>query len=365
LACTLRGYFDLRGDTGDWMSVARLAVDAAEAEGGPHARAAAEYNFAHVLRATGRRSEAIAHAQRSLESSREAGWDDAESLACAALGMMSIDSGAIGTASKYLNRALDICRRMGNVVGEANALDNLCDADIRLGNLVRAERRLRRALRLYRRIAVPSGEGHALVRLAELLWAFDRDPVARRYALGALTVYRTTGHVVGEGYALATVAAFCPDGAPLDPAIGQAAHAVDLIGRAGDRQFEIHALICLASLHLRADDHRAALTSYTRALALARYLDDPHHQATSLIGLAHVTDGHRGSAHLVEAAGIAAAHGFRVVAADVQTARARALLATGQLATGADAARAAADLHRATGNTRGERRAHDLLARIR
>ncbi|WP_203996545.1 helix-turn-helix domain-containing protein [Virgisporangium aurantiacum] len=361
LGYALRGYFDLRGSSGDWLAVATLAVDAATRDSGLYARASAELSLATALTSVGRKSAAIAHALRSLAFSHEAGWDEGEATACGTLGSLYIGSAAVGAAAGYLNRGMDIFRRLGNLAGEANALDNLCTAHITLGNLESAAEGLRQALDLYRRADLSSGEGHALTRLAELHWAFDQDRTARRHANRALTAYRSAGHLVGEGYARVTLAVNAPDGA-LGGAIRQANHALDGIRRAGDRLYETKALNCLGNLYRRAGDAPAAHATYTRSLELARAIDDPHQAAVILVGLAQVAGADRSADHLDEAADIARVHGFRVVSADVHAARARALLARGERAAGTAVARQAADLYRATGNARGARHARELLA---
>jgi DNA-binding SARP family transcriptional activator len=363
LAYTLRGYFDLRGETADWLALADLALCAARDDGAPQAYAAAEHNLAHVLLFTGKRPEAITHGHRFLEASRRSGWLKGEALAGATLGVTYLDNGQVDTAVSHLRSCLRLARQSGEMVLEANALENLGIAHLQLGELVEAGRQIRLALARYRQHGdCFSGEAHALTLLAELDRALDQPHDALGRCAQALDIYRKAGNLVGEAYARYTAASACPERGDLDAAAGEARQAVDLAERAGDLVYASEANSILAELHLRAGRADSAHQAFTRALASARAASAPYQTATALIGLAVAAtdlepDSPADARHLDEAARIAAHCRFRVIAADVLVARARL---RGPLPD-ADCLRQALEIYHAAGHRRGERRTRNLL----
>ncbi len=364
LAYTLRGYFDLRGETADWLALADLALRAARDDGAPRAYAAAEHNLAHVLLFTGKRAEAIIHGHRFLEASRQSGWLRGEALAGASLGAIYLDTGRVDTAVSHLRSSLRLARRSGELVVEANALANLGIAHLQLGELIEAGRRTRLALARYRQHGdCFSGEAHALTLLAELDCALDKPHDSLRRSTLALGIYRKAGNLVGEAYARYTAASACPEDGDLDAAVAEARQAVDLAERAGEPAYASEANRVLAELHLRAGHAESARHAFVRALASARAASAAYQTATALIGLAVAAadlepDTPADARHLDEAAGIAADCRFRVVAADVLVARAR----IGGPPPDAGALRQAIEIYHAAGHRQGERRTRDLLA---
>jgi DNA-binding SARP family transcriptional activator len=363
ISYTLRGYFDLRGETTDWLALADLALRAARADGALQAYAAAEHNLSHVLMFTGKRTEAITHGHRFLEASRESGWLKGEVLAATNLGAVYLDNGRVDTALSHLRSSLRLARQSGELAQEANALENLGVAHLQLGELVEAGRRIRLALTRYRQHGdCFSGEAHALTLLAELDCALDRPEDAVRRCALALDIYRKSGNLVGEAYAGYTAASACPDDGDLDAAVDEARHAVDLVERAGELIYASEANHILAELHLRAGRADAAHRAATRAVASARAASAPYQTATALVALAVAAAGLEPGIPadgllLDEAGRIAADCRFRILTADVLVARA----CLGSGSPDADALRPALEIYHAAGHRRRERRTRDMV----
>jgi tetratricopeptide (TPR) repeat protein len=355
----LRGYFDLRGASADWLSVAELSLDAAIRDGDPVAEAGAQINLGQARLVTGDRATAIIHVTRAQTLARAAGWTDGTALACLLVGLAHLDGGRLTSAIDMFADAVVAGRRAGAAAFEAYALDNLATAYRQHGDLVRAEQTVPSALPLYQCSGCVSGEAHAHATLADLCWAFDHPDDARRHADRALTLYVRVGNVVGEWYARYILAGFCPDGGDLESAVRTARSATDVLDRHGERQYLWGAWRRLAELYTRADRPVAARAAAARALRVARAADAPYLTAAALVGLARsglrVESAARIVEYLDEASALAETAGYRVVRADILALRARVLSDEGRPAEAAAIAGRAAAAYRSTGHRRGER----------
>jgi len=286
LADALRGYFDLRPPTADWLTSAQAALTAAEAEGATRAQAAAHQSLATYHWSQDRHDRAVDHQRRALALARSAGWTDGEGIILGNLACMYGQLGQPEQAARHIQQALVIDRRTGAVAGLAIHLSNLGRMYSQPGRLPAAVDACREALAGFRKVGSRPGAVAALGNLGEAYHGLGRLPEATEALTEALCMARDLGNQRDIADALRCLAAVRRDA-------GHYPHALDLAGQAlalsrdfGERRYEAEALCTLASVHHRTGAPGPAADLYDRALRLARKTANRHCETEALLGLA-------------------------------------------------------------------------------
>lgn len=316
LADTLRGYFDMRMYTVDWLAAARLGLSCAEREGDLRAQAAARLSLALLDWKHSRYPQAAAHYTRALTLAGRAGWPEGRGAALGNLGKVYADVGRLEQAAAYYAEALTVDRR---TTGQAVIQGNLGEVYLDLGRLDDAMRTLTQALDLHRQAGSRGSEAVVLRGLALVHRARGDRPAALRLATEAVAVARGIG---------------------------------------GQRQLA-KALNAVAVLHHEAGRSRLASAASREALTLARDRGDRCGEIEALTVLAAVC---RDIEHVEDALTLARRTGARALAARAEVTLAELHLAQGRLSEAAATAETALSSHAETGQRLGQARAHLVLA---
>jgi len=234
LAWTLTSFFDRRGHYHDAVAAQRLALDAADRLGDPHAQAICHGCLAYAYAPLGRHAEAHAsllralelyhglgdhtgeaqahrslalvldrqrrypealhHAQQAFDLFRAAGHRTGQARTLNALGWFHIQQGHHQTGLTYCRQALDLQREIDDQFGQADTLDSIATAYRGLGEYHEAIAHYQQAVLLYREFGHRSSEAGSLVCLGDIHLALGSLTAARQAWRAALAILDDLGH---------------------------------------------------------------------------------------------------------------------------------------------------------------------------
>jgi DNA-binding SARP family transcriptional activator/tetratricopeptide (TPR) repeat protein len=306
LADTLRGYFWLRMHTVDWLRIGTAGVAAAQAEGGPTARAAAEFNLGDALVRQSQYRQAAGHFARALTLAEEIEWTPMRSAALGSLGSVHLHAGEPRAAQAYLMRALDLARAAGSRFTEAVILGGLAVAHRELGDLDESADAFDETIKAFAECGVRQAEMSALAGLGQTYHAMgDLDRAADSF-MRALTVLRELGDRSGESDVLPGLAAIELARDRPDVAYELATTALDLAGAINDRRAAAHARNVLGAVHRAAGRHTDAVQAYLAVLDHTTDSGDLYPHVDAQVGLAETYNA-------LDRPDLAAAHAHRAV----------------------------------------------------
>ncbi|MEV4146777.1 BTAD domain-containing putative transcriptional regulator [Amycolatopsis sp. NPDC049691] len=311
LADALRAFFHHRGHHTEWLDTATTALTAAEAAGDRQAQAAMRLSIALAGVNSGRYAEARTHLTTVLDAGLAADWPAGRAAALNNLSAVHQRLGDPHEAIACGEESLRLCEELA-IPGVTMALANLGFACGQVGELDAALRHFGRALEIAERDGARFSVAVVLVDLAHI--HRDRgDAEAAAFYERALTANREVGYQYGEAAALsgrAVLEARAGDGtrAPAD-----AAEAVELTRRIGDRGTEASALAALGEVNVLLG--RPAAEPLAAALEIARETSFAWCEAAALTGLAEAAlaegDTDQARLHGEAAAKLAAQAGYR------------------------------------------------------
>ncbi|SFW83136.1 AfsR/SARP family transcriptional regulator [Amycolatopsis australiensis] len=311
LADALRAFFHHRGHHTEWIDTATTALTAAEAAGARQAEAAMRLSIALAGVNSGRYAEARTHLTTVLDAGLAADWPAGRAAALNNLSAVHQRLGDPHEAIACGEESLRLCEELA-IPGVTMALANLGFACGQVGEFDAALGHFGRALEIAERDGARFSVAVLLVDLAHVHRDLG-DPVAAELYERALTANRELGYQYGEAAALsgrAVLEARAGDGTR---ALADAAEAVELTRRIGDRGTEAAALAALGEtcLHLG----RPAAEPLAAARDIARETSFAWCEAAALTGLAEAAfaAGDTGQARLhgEAAAKLAAQSGYR------------------------------------------------------
>ncbi|WP_410613196.1 BTAD domain-containing putative transcriptional regulator [Amycolatopsis sp. lyj-109] len=360
LADALRGYFWMCMRGVEWLAVAEGGLSAANADGGPRARAVTRLSLADLHFRQGRYRQAVRQYTAALLLARQADWAEAQAAVLGNLGCVYWQSGRLADAASRFGRGLALSRRIGQPAGEAVAFGNLGLVHWEMGRLAEAADHYTQALRRYRRIGSRYGEAINLANLGQTQRARGRTAEAVELLCRSLDLQCEAGNRGGEAETRSRLALAHADRGHRAVALECAGTGLALAREAGDPRTEAEALAALAAVLARFGDRPEAVRRYGQALDLIRETGDRYPEVDALIGLAAVT-ADPGPAQ--QALVLAERAGYRALQGHALTALAGALLARGEPGAAAEHARSALALHRETGHGPGETQTLALLSR--
>ena len=361
LADALRGYFWMCMRCVEWLAVAEAGLSAADADGGPRARAVARLSLADLHFRQGRYRQAVRNYTASLLLARQADWAEAQAAVLGNLGCVYWQSGRPADAASRFGRGLALSRRIGQPAGEAVAFGNLGLVHWEMGRLAEAADHYTQALRRYRRIRSRYGEAINLANLGQTQRARGRTAEAVELLCRSLDLQCEAGNRGGEAETRSRLALAHADRGHRAVAVECAGTGLTLAREAGDPRTEAEALAALAAVLARFGDRPEASRRYGQALDLIRETGDRYPEVDALIGLAAVT---ADPVPARQALALAERAGYRALQGQALTALAEVLFAHGEPGAAAEHARRALAVHRETGHGPGEARTLALLSRL-
>ncbi len=367
LADHLRGYFYQCMHVVDWLTAARTALSAAQADDDLRAQAAAQLSLGTYYWYQGRHHLAIDHHARALALARSSGWTDAQAAALGNLGSLYRQLGRLDDAVDHLVNSLHLNKTLGRTTGQACSTVNLGTVWADRGLLDRAEQHFRSALLLYQAAGSRGGEAVCLANLGDTHHTLGRDDVAIDELSRAWAITRDLADRSAEGELVCCLAAVHRDTGHYPEALHLAETALTISQETGDRYTEANARTTLAGVHVCLGRHEVAVEHYQRALRLARDDDYPHLQAQALIGIAAAHQPTRPAdarTAIRHALTLTRALRYRVLEGQALTTCAGIEEQLGEKGQAVALATHALAIHRDTGHRLGRARTHLLLARL-
>ncbi|WP_433271434.1 BTAD domain-containing putative transcriptional regulator [Actinosynnema sp. CS-041913] len=295
IADALRGYFWLRMNTMDWLTMAEAALDIAKALDDTRASIVALLSLADVHYRQGRNERAEQHSLDALTLAACTGWPEGQAAARGNLGNLALESGRLAEALDHHRAALALNRRTGRLTNQANNLGNLGLVHWHRGDLRQALDLFTGALEISRKLGSAHGQAVALTNLGCVQHDLGDLDRSIRHLVTALGLHQETGDRSSEAESRAELAIVYTDTGLYDEAFEQAHLARALARDARDRRREVDSLIAFGATHHLLHHPTDATAHYLEAVDIARDVTYRFGEAKALIGLA-TTRGDAGDA---------------------------------------------------------------------
>ncbi|MYW14195.1 tetratricopeptide repeat protein [Streptomyces sp. SID2955] len=206
LALVLWAYFDWRRHFDDWITVSRIALEAAQRAGDRRSEAVACQNLGLALQETGRSEEAIEVLTRGRELCRAIGDRHGEATAWDNIGLVLRSAGRATEAIDVHSHSRALFAAVEDRDGEAMAWNNLGSSLLKADRAEEAVAAHRRARDLYRKLRDRHNEGKAWYNLGESLRALNRTRAAIQAYRKDLEICREFDDWYGAGQTLGALA---------------------------------------------------------------------------------------------------------------------------------------------------------------
>ncbi|EPD58701.1 AfsR/SARP family transcriptional regulator [Streptomyces sp. HGB0020] len=351
-----------------WQTIAQTALQAAEAEGDLFGQSAMHSSLSALRSDRGHVRQAMEHATRALDISRELGWVAGEASALGLRAFSKWSMARLSSAYDDLTTGLRLFHATGNPHFEGFGLVGLGMVCRELGRLREAAGHLESALALDVE-HTRWDDGPAIQVLGGVYWELGRLADGLDLLGPAVISEKRADYRDGRMMMLNCLAKISVELGRHEEGLEQAERTLAMVGDTKRYWIMPGILNTLAAAHRGLARWDQALRADQEAFALAREAAFSRGEADTLVSLA-VTHQYLGRhdearAHAEHALRLARAHSFRVVEGQALTALAGAMESERDLATAADLAERAITIHHETGHRLGEARTLMALARIR
>lgn len=239
----------------------------------------------------GELSEAERKCRHALEIHRNTGAIVSQAFDLQAIALIVEFQGFLPSALVSYTEALNIFRDIGNLGGQATVHANLSALYAYMPDAAPGREHGLSALRLAREIGNKRNEGTSLGALARCSSAMGELSDAAAYVQQALTVVREVADRPGQVNALLTLAAIDMSGQRLTESFVAAQEALGLARTQSKLEIlEARALITLAKLAIRDDDHEVAASHARAAIDILQRLGARLHLAEAQHTLAEALE---------------------------------------------------------------------------
>ncbi|WP_405471461.1 AfsR/SARP family transcriptional regulator [Streptomyces canus] len=349
-----------------WQTTAQTALDAAEAESDLFGQAAMHSSLSAARWDRGHVRQAMEHATRALDISRELGWASGEASGLGLRGMAYWSMARLDSAHDDFTAGLRIFRETGNLYFEGFGMVGLGMACRDLGRLHEAADHLERAVGLEAEVSWWDA-GSALQLLGGVYWELGRLTDGLDLLGPEVTSDKRAGYRDGRAMMLDAIAKINIELGRHGEGLEQAERAFALVEDTKRHWVQSGILNTIAAARRRLVHLDRALQAGEQALALAREARFRRAEADSLIclSLTYREAGRYDEArtHAEQALALARAHSFRVVEGQALTALCETAEAEEAHGTAVELGQEALAVHRGTGHRLGEARTLLALAR--
>lgn len=365
LTSTLFSQFWIHVSRKTWQTTAQRVLEAAEAEEDLFGQSATHSSLAAARWDRGHVRQAMEHATRALDISRELGWTAGEASALGLRAFAKWSMARLDSAFDDLTTGLRLFSAVGNPHFVGFGLVGLGMACRDLGRLREAADHLERAFGLD---AVHSrwGNGPAVQVLGGVYWELGRLADGLALLGPRVASDERAGYRDGRAMMLDAVAKIYLELGRHDEGLALAERALAMDRDTKRYWIQPGILNTVAAAHRRLGRPDHALRADRQALALAREAGFSRAEADTLVSFAltHEQSGRPDEArtHAEQALRLARAHSFRVVEGQALTALSGTAESGQDHATAVALAEQALAVHRETGHRLGEARTLVALA---
>ncbi|WP_406172337.1 AfsR/SARP family transcriptional regulator [Streptomyces sp. NBC_00996] len=349
-----------------WQTTAQTALDAAEAEGDLFGQSAMHSCLAAARWDRGHVRQAMEHAARALDISRELGWAAGEASALGLRGFTQWSMARLDAAHDDLSIGQRIFREAGNRYFEGFGVVGLGMTCRDLGRLREAADHLERAVGLEAELSWWDA-GASLQALGGVYWELGRLADGLGLLSPEVASDKRAGYRNGHAMMLDAMAKINLELGRHEEGLEQAERAFSMVKDAKRYWVQSGILNTVAAAHRRLARLDRALQTDEQALALAREARFKRAEADSLVSLS-LTHQERGRydearSHAEQALALARESSFRVVEGQALTALCSTAESDSAHATAVPLGQQALAIHRETGHRLGEARTLMTLAR--
>jgi DNA-binding SARP family transcriptional activator len=350
-----------------WQTTAQTALDAAEAEGDLFGQAAMHCSLAAARWDRGHVRQAMEHATRALDISRELGWATGWAAGVGLRGFTQWSMARLDSALDDFTVGLRVFRETGHRYSEGFGMVGLGMVCRDLGRLHEAADHLERAVDLQTEVSWWNAGSAALQILGGVYWELGRFTDGLDLLGPEVSSDRGTGSRDGHAMMLDAVAKINVELGRHNEGLEQAERAFALVEDTKRYWVQSGILNTVAAARRRLVQLDRALEAGEQALALAREARFRRAEADSLLclSLTYKETGRydEARAHAEQALALARARSFRVVEGQALTALCETAEAEEAHGTAVELGQEALAVHRETGHRLGEARTLMALAR--
>lgn len=365
LTSTLFSQFWIHVSRKTWLTTVKTVLEAAEAEGDLFGQSATHCSLSAARWDRGHVRQAMEHATRALDISRELGWTAGEASALGLRAFAKWSMARLDSAYDDLTTGLRLFSAVGNPHFEGFGLVGLGMACRDLGRLREAADHLERALGLDAERS-RWDNGPAVQVLGGVYWELGRLAEGLDLLGPGVTSDERGGYRDGRAMMLAAAAKIYLELGRHQEGLALAERALAMDRDTKRYWIQPGILNTVAAAHRKLGPPDEALRADRQALALAREAGFSRAEADTLVSLAltHQLLGRldEARAHAEEALRLARAHSFRVVEGQALTALSETAESGQDRATAVALAEQALTVHRETGHRLGEARTLVALA---
>jgi tetratricopeptide (TPR) repeat protein len=299
LPAALLGFFNLRKHWADWISVHKIALQAARKLGDLYAEAWTLNSLGIAYYDLRWFANAAEYFKRALAIRRQIDDRYGEGSTLDNLGNTHRKLRQFDESIECYQRALVLFREISDRYGEGSTLRNLGGAYRGLQRLDEAADRYRKALLIWRELGERYGEGNTLSNLGDLHRKLGRFDQAAECYQQALAICREIDNRYGEGAVLDNLGDVYQDLARYDDAIDHYNQALRISQEIGDRFAEGNTLDNLGCANYQAHNPQEAEEYLRQALALRQEINDrrgeaitKHHLGVVFYSTSHVIEAH-------------------------------------------------------------------------
>lgn len=349
-----------------WQTTAQTALDAAETSGDLFGQSAMHSCLAAARWDRGHVRQAMEHATRALDISRELGWATGEAAGLGLRGFTRWSMARLDCAHDDFTAGMRIFRETGNRYFEGFGMIGLGMACRDLGRLHEAAGHLERAVGLETEVSWWDA-GSALQLLGGVYWELGRLTDGLDLLGPEVASDKRAGWRDGHAMMLGAIAKINIELGRHSEGLEQAERAFALVEDTKRHWVQSGILNTVAAAHRRLVQLDRALQAGEQALALAREARFRRAEADSLLCLSLTYKETRryeeARAHAEQALALARDHSFRVVEGQALTALCETAEAEEAHGTAVELGQEALAVHRGTGHRLGEARTLMALAR--
>ncbi|MFE2214669.1 tetratricopeptide repeat protein [Streptomyces canus] len=365
LTSTLFSQFWIHVSRKTWQSTVKTVLEAAEAEGDLFGQSATHCSLSAARWDRGHVRQAMEHATRALDISRELGWTAGEASALGLRAFAKWSMARLDSAYDDLTTGLRLFSAVGNPHFEGFGLVGLGMACRDLGRLREAADHLEHAVGLDAEHS-RWDNGPAVQVLGGVYWELGRLADGLDLLGPRVTSDERAGYRDGRAMMLAAVAKIYLELGRHEEGLALAERTLAMDRDTKRYWIQAGILNTVAAAHRRLGRPDQAFRADRQALALAREAGFSRAEADTLVSLAltHQLLGRpdEARAHAEEALRLARAHSFRVVEGQALTALSGTAESGQDRATAVALAEQALTVHRETGHRLGEARTLVALA---
>jgi DNA-binding SARP family transcriptional activator len=349
-----------------WQTTAQTALDAAETESDLFGQAAMHSSLAAARWDRGHVRQAMEHATRALDISRELGWATGEASGLGLRGFARWSMARLDSAHDDFTAGMRMFRETGNRYFEGFGVVGLGMACRDLGRLHEAADHLERAVGLEAEVSWWDA-GSALQILGGVYWELGRFTDGLDLLGPEVASDKRAGYRDGRAMMFDAIAKINVELGRHGEGLEQAERAFALVEDTKRHWVQSSILNTVAAARRRLAQLDGALQAGEQALALAREARFRRAEADSLLclSLTYKETGRYDEArtHAEQALALARDHSFRVVEGQALTALYETVEAEEAHGTAVELGQEALAVHRETGHRLGEARTLMALAR--